>query len=131
MSALPHIRVIAAEIEQEGAYLLTQRRAEAELPGLWEFPGGRVREGESDEAALRRAILDRLGVGVRVGHQVLLVSHAYEGYKLDLAVYRCAIVGVPKALRVQDLRWVKPEDFGKYSFPKADQQTVDALLRDG
>ena len=130
MAGLPHIRVVAAEIEQQGAYLLTQRRAEAELPLLWEFPGGRVRDGESDEAALRRSLQVRLGVGIHVGHQVLVVSHAYEGYKLDLAVYRCALAGEPQALRVQDLRWVRPEEFGNYSFPKADQQTVDALLRD-
>jgi mutator protein MutT len=130
MDALPHIRVVAAEIEHLGSYLITQRRMEAELPGLWEFPGGRVRDGESDETALRRALSTRLGVGLQVGHQVLLVSHAYEGYKLDLVVYRCGLVGEPRALRVQDFRWARPEEFSQYSFPKADQQTVDALLRD-
>ncbi len=127
---LPHIRVVAAEIERAGLFLITQRRAEAELAGLWEFPGGRVRDGESDVDALRRCLRERLGVAVQVGHQVLVVSHAYDGYKLDLVVYRCGLTEEPTAVRVADLRWVAPDDFSKYSFPKADQQSVEALLRD-
>ena len=127
----PHIRVVAAEIELDGAYLITQRRPEADLPLLWEFPGGRVREGESDSEALRRALGDRVACDVQVGHRVLQVTHAYSGYKLDMVVYRCALVGEPKPVRVHDLKWVRPEEFGKYRFPGADQQTVDALLKDG
>jgi 8-oxo-dGTP diphosphatase len=128
--SVPHIRVVAAEIEREGAFLVTQRRPEAALPLLWEFPGGRVREGESDGDALRRTIRDRLGVTAQIGHRVLHVTHAYEGYTLDMVVYRCAILGEPAAARVHALAWVRPEDFGKYRFPGADQQTVDALLRE-
>ena len=128
--AVPHIRVVAAEIERDGAYLVTQRRPEAELPLLWEFPGGRVREGESDSDALRRALKDRLGTDVQVGHRLLHVTHGYDGYTLDMVVYRCSVTGEPSRARVHDLRWVRPEDFGQYRFPGADQQTVDALLRD-
>jgi 8-oxo-dGTP diphosphatase len=127
---VPHLRVVAAEIERGGAYLITQRRPEAELPLLWEFPGGRVRENESDGDALRRALHDRLGVGVQIGHRVLHVTHAYDGYTLDMVVYRCSLVAEPLLGRVNDLRWVGPEEFGNYRFPGADQQTVDALLRD-
>lgn len=127
---LPHIRVVAAEIERNGTFLITQRRAEAALPLLWEFPGGRVREGESDADALRRALRERVGEDVQVGHRVLLVSHAYEGYTLDLVVYRCAMLGEPKPVRVHDLRWVAPDEFGNYRFPQADQQTVDVLLKE-
>lgn len=129
--SLPHIRVVAAEIEREGRWLITQRRAEAALPLLWEFPGGRVTEGESDEAALRRALRERLGVEVQVGHRVLQVSHAYAGYTLDMVVYRCGVIDEPRPVRVADVRWVRPEEFGNYRFPGADQQTVDALLKDG
>lgn len=128
MSSVPHIRVVAAEIEQEGTYLITQRRPEAALPLLWEFPGGRVQEGESDSDALRRTIRDRLDVGVQVGHRVLHVTHTYDVYALDMVVYRCALVGPPRAARVNEFRWVRPDEFGDYAFPGADQQTVDALL---
>jgi 8-oxo-dGTP diphosphatase len=127
---VPHIRVVAAEIERDGAFLITQRRPEAALPLLWEFPGGRVHDAETDGDALRRTLSDRLGVAVQIGHRVLHVTHAYEGYTLDMVVYRCGIAGEPTGARVHDLRWVRPEDFGRYRFPGADQQTVDALLRE-
>lgn len=127
---VPHLRVVAAEIERDGTYLITQRRPEAELPLLWEFPGGRVHEGESDNDALRRCLRDRLGVDVQIGHRVLHVTHAYDGYTLDMVVYRCSVAAEPEVGRVHDLRWVAPEQFGQYRFPGADQQTVDALLRD-
>ena len=126
----PPIRVVAAEIDRDGAYLITQRRPEAALPLMWEFPGGRVRDDESDGDALRRTLRDRVGVEVHIGHRVLQVTHAYEGYALEMVVYRCAIVGEPSARRVHALRWVRPEEFGDYPFPGADQQTVDALLKD-
>jgi 8-oxo-dGTP diphosphatase len=129
--SVPHIRIVTAEIERGGAYLITQRRPEAELPLLWEFPGGRVRDGESDGDALRRAVRDRLGVELQVGHRVLHVTHGYDGYTVDMVVYRCAVVGEPRGQRVHGLAWVRPEQFGAYRFPGADQQTVDALLRDG
>lgn len=128
--AFPRIRVVAAEIEQAGAYLITQRRPEAELPLLWEFPGGRVGEGESDEAALRRTLRDRIDADVQIGHRVLQVSHRYDAYELDMVVYRCALVGTPAPRRVHDIRWVQPTEFGDYRFPGADQKTVDALLRE-
>ncbi len=129
--SVPHIRIVAAEIERGGAYLITQRRPEAALPLLWEFPGGRVRDGESDGDALRRAVRDRLGIELQVGHRVLHVTHGYDGYTLDMVVYRCGAVGEPSAARVHALAWVRPERFGEHRFPGADQQTVDALLRDG
>lgn len=128
--SVPHVRIVAAEVEVDGRFLITQRRAEAELPMLWEFPGGRVRDAESDAEALRRALRDRLGVELQVGHRVLHVTHAYPAYTLDMVVYRCAVVGAPRPIRVADVRWVRPEEFGDYKFPGADQQTVDKLLRD-
>lgn len=127
---LPRTRVVAAEIERNGAYLITQRRPEAALPLLWEFPGGRVLPGESDSDALRRTLQDRIGCGCQVAHRVLQVTHEYSTYELEMVVYRCAVVGEPAPRRVHAVRWVKPEEFGDYQFPGADQLTVDALLKE-
>jgi 8-oxo-dGTP diphosphatase len=126
----PHVRVVAAEVSEDGRYLLTQRLPTATLPLLWEFPGGRVREGESDQAALERALADRLGVRSDIGEQLLEVRHAYDGYDLTLAVYRAALHGAPRTLRVQALAWALPSELARYEFPGADQHTVDALLSD-
>ena len=60
------IRVVAAVIEHDGRYLITQRNANAVLPLLWEFPGGRVEEGETDEAALARELKEEMEIDVEV-----------------------------------------------------------------
>ena len=122
-------RVVSAEIFRDGRYLITQRSMKAVLPLLWEFPGGRVREDETDEAVLKRNLRDRVGVEVDVGNMVMEVTHEYAGYDLVMRVYQCEIGHQePTVRRVHDLAWVTPEQFGEYTFPGADQKTVDALL---
>jgi 8-oxo-dGTP diphosphatase len=127
-STRSRIRVVSAELVRDGHYLITQRRADAVLPLLWEFPGGRVWEGEEDEQALRRALRDRLGVEVTVQRQTMEFVHGYETYDLELAVYRCSTEDEPEPVRVADARWVRLDQFGSYEFPGADQLTVDQLL---
>ncbi|MBX2796876.1 MAG: (deoxy)nucleoside triphosphate pyrophosphohydrolase [Myxococcales bacterium] len=123
------MRVVSAEIERDGAYLITQRSEHAVLPLLWEFPGGRVHDGESETDALKRAVRSRLGVEVRPLARVMEVSHPYDDYTVVLCVYQCALVsGEPEALGVAALAWVTPEQFADYEFPGADGHTVELLL---
>ena len=132
MSDRPSIRVVSAEIQREGAYLLTQRSPRAVLPLLWEFPGGRVRDGETDEQALARAVRGRIGVQVEVGGKVLEVDHAYGDYDVVLVVYRASVGDhEPFAQSVHAVAWVEPASFGDYPFPGADQRTVELLLSEG
>jgi len=86
------IRVVAAVIERGGRYLITQRRPSAVLPLLWEFPGGRVEDGESDMAALKREVSHRLGVSVQAGKLMSFVSHPYERYVVELYLYEGRLV---------------------------------------
>ena len=123
------IRVVSAEIQRGGVYLITQRSAKAVLPLLWEFPGGRVHRGESDAEALVRNLRARLGVVANVEDKLMEVEHAYDNYSLTLVVYRVGLgEQEPRPIKVNALAWVAAEDFGDYPFPGADQQTVDALL---
>lgn len=132
MSDRPVIRVVSAEIQRDGSYLLTQRSARAVLPLLWEFPGGRVREGESDQEALARAVKGRIGVAIEVGNKVLEVEHAYDDYEVVLVVYKASVgTQEPFAVSVNAVAWVEPQSFGDYPFPGADQKTVEMLLSDG
>ncbi len=124
------IRVVAAEIARDGAFLITQRAPKAVLPLLWEFPGGRVEDGETDEQALRREIGEKFGIEPRVGELTLEVTHEYTEYTVDLRVYRCTVpAGRFPMARVHAWRWVPPEEFDRYEFPGADQETVDLLVR--
>jgi 8-oxo-dGTP pyrophosphatase MutT (NUDIX family) len=88
----PHIKLVAAVIEREGRYLITQRRPTAVLPGLWEFPGGKVEPGESDESALKREMRERVGVEVEVKLRMAQRTHKYDGYSVDLTLYQASIL---------------------------------------
>jgi 8-oxo-dGTP diphosphatase len=128
--ASPHLRVVAAVISRSERYLITQRRPSAVLPGLWEFPGGRVEEGETDAEALRREVRERVGVEIEVSACIGRRTHDYVGYSVDLALYQATISDgrEPETVRVADCRWVASNEFEKYRFPAADQATMDLLL---
>lgn len=129
MTARPTIRVVAAVLERDGRYLITQRRATAVLPLLWEFPGGRVEAGETDSTALKRELLHRLGVSIDPGQLISFVTHPYEKYAVDLFLYECTLVGgEPRALNVADFRWVKSAEFDRYPFTPADEASMSKLL---
>ena len=129
-SPTPHVRVVAAVIERDGKYLITQRRSTAVLPGLWEFPGGKVEPGESDEHALRRELRERVGVDVEVNGRMAHRLHRYDGYSVELNLYQTNIRSgqEAQALRVAAVRWVASSEFENYPFPAADQATMDLLL---
>ncbi len=123
------IRVVAAVIQQEGKYLITQRRENASLPLLWEFPGGRVEPGETDAQALQREFSERLGATVEVGKPVAFRRHDYEGYSVELVLYEAKLITTEplEALRVKEYRWVAADEFGQYPFPPADRNTMDDI----
>jgi 8-oxo-dGTP diphosphatase len=123
------IRVVGAMIEKDGRYLITQRPPSATLPLLWEFPGGRVEPGESDQSALARELREEMAIEVQVGDRAIHVEHAYEGYDIDFCVYRCRLVSGPiQHLRVHAHRWVLPEELDQYEFPPADEKSIAKLL---
>ena len=129
MSAQRTIRVVAAVVERDGKYLITQRRPTAVLPLMWEFPGGRVEAGETDDQALKREVAHRLAADIDVGKLISFVSHPYEHYVVDLFLYECRLLGErlePKA--VSAFKWVASSDFDQYPFTPADEASMNKLL---
>jgi len=123
------IRVVAAVIENNGRYLITQRRPTAVLPLMWEFPGGRVEEMETDTSALQREVRHRLGVEISVGQLISFVSHPYDHYVVDLYLYECRMVhGEPTAKNVHSFRWATSAEFDQYPFTPADEASMTKLL---
>ena len=124
------LRVVAAEVERNGQFLITQRREQALFPLYWEFPSGKVELGESDEFALARELQERLGVKVEVGPCTMFVKQDHEDYTLDFHVYQCTLPSdqVPSALKVRDWKWVHPHEMESYPFPPADAQTTRKLI---
>jgi 8-oxo-dGTP diphosphatase len=123
------IRVVAAVVQKNERYLITQRRPNAVLPLLWEFPGGKVEPGESDADALRREMDERLGADVEVGQLISFVSHPYEHYTVDLHLYECRLKSDalhPRA--VNAFQWVTSGEFDRYPFTPADEASMTKLL---
>lgn len=123
------VKVVAGMIGKDGRYLITQRRPTATLPLLWEFPGGKVEEGETDEDALLRELQEEMEIQVVIKERVIHVEHSYADYDVDFRVYRCELLsGDVKHLRVHDHRWVLPSELDRYEFPAADEKTMRQLL---
>ena len=124
------IRVVAAVIEHDGRYLITQRNANAVLPLLWEFPGGRVEPDESETHALLREVKGRIGVEVVIGPKLGEHVHDYTTYQVQLTMYSCRLPAEarPYPAPVADLRWVTSREFLDYEFPPADERTMSKLL---
>lgn len=125
----PIIRVVSAAIVRDGRYLITQRNDTAVLPGLWEFPGGRVEDGETDDVALMRELRYRLGITAEISELLSSTEREYDDYVVHLQLYRCELgEHEPKPLMVRDMRWVTSLEFDNYPFTPADQRAMDVLL---
>lgn len=117
--------------KQGGRYLITQRRPESSLPLLWEFPGGRVEDGETFEAALARELREEMAIDVDVAEQVMHTRHEYPSYDIDFRVFRGRLLSPESAIRhvrVHDHRWVTLAEMSGYKFPDADAKTLEKLL---
>jgi 8-oxo-dGTP diphosphatase len=130
---LPVVLVAAvALIDGEGRVLLAERPAGKSLAGLWEFPGGKVHDGETPEAALVRELKEELGLDTHASclAPFTFASHAYEKFHLLMPLFVCRVwQGIPQGLEGQRLAWVRPGDMGNYPMPPADKPLV-VMLRD-
>src|SRR5262249_19576499 len=100
------IRVVSAAIIKDGKYLITQRNERAVLPLKWEFPGGKVEEGEYEDAALRRELRERLGIAPDVRSLISTTVHEYDDYVVELKLYDCGLGPIPpRPVSVRDMRW--------------------------
>jgi len=124
----PHHTVAVGIIWKDERFLLCQRDHEALLGGLWEFPGGRLKTGETCEECVVRKVQDRLAVRVDVRHRVASVKQVFTHFRITLHAYECLYVaGEPQALGCVAWRWVGREDVSQYALPKATHKVLHAL----
>jgi 8-oxo-dGTP diphosphatase len=124
------IVVVAAVIEQNGRFLVSRRLQDTHLAGCWEFPGGKVHDGESHEDALQREIAEELSTGISGLRRIFHTSHAYPERTVELHFYRGVLTGQPNAALGQELRWISREDFASLEFPPADAELIANLQRE-
>jgi 8-oxo-dGTP diphosphatase len=123
--------VAVALIDADGRILLSQRPEGKALAGLWEFPGGKVEEGERPEHALIRELQEELGIKVEEACLAPLsfASHAYPDFHLLMPLYVCRRwSGTVSGREGQALKWVRPNDLRAYPMPPADAPLIPALM---
>jgi 8-oxo-dGTP diphosphatase len=125
------IVVVAVVIEQDGKFLIARRLHGTHLAGCWEFPGGKVHEGESHEAALEREIAEELSTGISHLRKIFQTAHSYPDRTVELHFYRGNLTGTPEPLLGQELRWIAPGEFAAMEFPSADAELIAGLIHTG
>lgn len=127
--ARPKYQVAVGVIYKRGRILIDKRPAEGLLGGLWEFPGGKKKSGESFEQALKREVREELDIEIQVKQKLVEVDHAYTHFEVQLHVYTCEFVsGEPKCLACTDIKWVFPSQLGCYAFPTANRKIFPHIM---
>ena len=114
---------------QIGQVLIDQRIDNGLLGGLWEFPGGKQKEGELIEETVIREIKEEIDIDINLGLRLVTIDHAYTHKKLRFVVYLCTwLRGTPKPLASQQLKWVLPSELSEYPFPAANTKIINSLV---
>jgi len=126
--ALPTRRVAVAVVSRGGRLLITRRPEQGLLGGLWEFPGGKIEEGESPEDACLRELKEETGITAAVIDRLATVRHAYTHFKVVLEVFRCAYrAGRVRLAGATGHRWVTVTELDGYAFPGANRKFIPLL----
>lgn len=119
----PHIVVTAGILQRAGQVLIARRPANGLLGGLWEFPGGKLQEGESLPACLQRELHEELAVEVEVGEPAGVYRHAYTHFRVTLHAFFCRLAsGEPRPLASPEIRWMDPLKLENFPMGKIDRQ---------
>lgn len=122
--------VAVALVDPDGRVLLAQRPEGKAMAGLWEFPGGKVDQGERPEQALIRELKEELGIDTEASCLAPLsfASHSYEDFHLLMPLWICRKWnGIAQPHEGQTLKWVRPEALRDYPMPAADLPLIPVL----
>lgn len=128
---MSHIDVTAGIIWKGEKFLITKRfKDDPTLPGLWEFPGGKLEEGETLEECLERELKEELEIEVIVEEQILVNEHEYPNKNIRLHFYDVEYEsGDIKLNAHSDYKWITPEEIDNYEFPPADIPVLEEIKK--
>ena len=125
---VPEVHVAVGVVCKNGRVLITRRKPDGLLGGLWEFPGGKVLEGETPEAACIREIREEVNLGVQIDGFVKRIRHAYTHFKIVADVFACHhLSGTIRLKGPVDFKWIRLSDIDKFPFPKANHKFIPEL----
>ena len=122
-------RVVAGLIVKDGKLLVCQRTRHQTMPLKWEFPGGKIEEGEQPRDALRRELEEELGILATIADEVARIQHEYpNGGMVELRFFIVRAFEKEIENRIfRDIQWAEPKDLPKYDFLEADETLVRDL----
>ncbi|MGO3886628.1 MAG: PhzF family phenazine biosynthesis protein [Mycetocola sp.] len=129
MTQTTPLAVVAAVISDSTGQILCAQKDRGPHAGQWEFPGGKVEQGETPPDALVREIEEELGCPISVGDRHISTAHSTPDLSLILTTYRCTLTGVPPVAREhRDIRWLPAAALNTLDWAPADRPAVDALV---
>lgn len=123
-----HVHVACAIIERDGLVLVAQRSASMSLPLKWEFPGGKLEDGESREECLQRELREEMGAEIAVGEALAPRTHSYPDFTVTLYPFRCTLEPGEIMLHEHEaICWLPPERLHELDWAEADWPVIDEL----
>ncbi len=125
----PHKKVTAAIITRDNKILIAQRAKKDELYGKWEFPGGKMEPGETEQECLKRELLEEFGIEVEIGEYVCSSFFVYNGTPMEMLAYYVTLISNDFVLyEHQQIKWVEKRDLLLFDFPEPDKPIIQKLL---
>ncbi|AEC02429.1 (deoxy)nucleoside triphosphate pyrophosphohydrolase [Parasphaerochaeta coccoides] len=125
---MKHVEVVAAVIIRDGKVFAAQRKDAGEMACRWEFPGGKVEDGESSEEALVREIREELDSVISVDRYIMTVEHAYHSFSLTMHAYLCTLVEGELSLEEHlAFRWLDKDSLFSVAWADADVPIAQAI----
>lgn len=123
------VKVVAAVIiNEENKILITKRNLKKDQGGLWEFPGGKIEAGETEQEALKREIKEELDIEIEVEKRIGNKVHKYTEKEIDLIAYKAKKVnGNLQLLEHEDYHWIDKKEMEQFRFAEADKFIVKYL----
>ena len=125
----PHYNIAAGIIWNKGQILISKRRENGLLGGLWEFPGGKIEKNENTQTCIVREVKEELGVLVQPTSFLKQIKHAYTHFSITMDAYHCDYLqGTPQAVGCDNWKWIAPEEIRLLPFPKANHKLFDKII---
>lgn len=125
------INVVGAVVVDNGKVLSAQRNQSMSLPGMWEFPGGKIEQGETPRDALVREMQEELLCTVEIGDEVASTRHEYDfGFVTLTTFYSRLVDGTPRLTEHSEIRWIDAAELDSVEWAPADVPAVQRVMRD-
>jgi len=117
---IPEYDVAVGLIKKKNFFLISKRFKNKFLGGLWELPGGKIKQGESPKQCLAREIKEELNITVDIYNRIGVIKHQYSHFKVSISLYECKYKsGIPKALASEKIKWITNNEKNQFAFPSA------------